>query len=142
MHVWLKETGYPIVSIDLDEVTGDITVKQRRFLSSGQQPQQPQQSQQSQQQHIWWLPLTFTTSNKEVLSFSLFDDAATINSDTQILLGKEINWETLQKDSDWWIKANFLQTGFFRVKYSEPLLKRLGTALKGGHLRATDRLGT
>ncbi len=40
-----------------------------------------------------------------------------------------------------WVKVNALQTGFFRVKYSEPLLRALQPALLSLTLRPSDRLG-
>jgi hypothetical protein len=39
------------------------------------------------------------------------------------------------------VKVNALQTGFFRVKYSEPLLRALQPPLLSLTLRPSDRLG-
>jgi puromycin-sensitive aminopeptidase len=40
-----------------------------------------------------------------------------------------------------WIKLNVDQAGFYRVKYDEDLAGRLGYAIEGKYLSATDRFG-
>ena len=140
MHSWIKETGYPLVSLDLNETTGAITVTQSRFLVSQDSKQQATTTVATP---TWWLPLLLTTSataGSDPITCSLFEGANS-SIKQEVVDGAVIGWETLKQDSDWWIKANSYQTGFFRVKYPPFLLQRLGTALRKKKLHASDRLG-
>ena len=62
----------------------------------------------------------------------------TENGDRRVLMrGKEIEIE----DGSDWIKLNFGQRGFYKVRYSDSLLTRLGMMIDSGRLNAVDEWG-
>lgn len=54
---------------------------------------------------------------------------------TDLIKSKNDNGESF------WIKVNVNQTGFYRVKYDDNLLAKLGKAIEANMLSPTDRFG-
>ena len=125
MKTWLGEVGYPVVTIEETSQASDgkrvLKLKQERFLASGEQIQG--------HAAVWSIPLSIgivTANNKQVQViqhiFSKASDELTITAPAAAAL-----------------KFNYLQTGFYRVQYSAPLLSSLSSVLL--QLSPEDRLG-
>lgn len=137
MDPWVKATGYPVLYVDHERVSDEeafLTVKQERFFSLS-----PGGSEAALQlDPIWWIPLSLLTSENasQPLHHSLWEGGR----------GKKVERVPLPSElatlgDGRWVKVNALQTGFFRVKYSEPLLRALQPPLLSLTLRPSDRLG-
>lgn len=105
MGPWISKIGHPVITVE--EKPGQLSVKQNRFLSSGDvQPEDDTTT--------WWVPLGFEGKQGE----------AGISSVE--MNNKE---ETIADVNDDFYKFNSGATGFFRVNYPESRLVKLGTQL-------------
>ncbi|KAI9142649.1 aminopeptidase [Paraphysoderma sedebokerense] len=127
MHLWTKQTGYPVVTIK-EEANRQLKLTQSRFLSSGKVTPEDDQA-------IWWCPL------------SIFTSSASANSpDTKQILKTRSDTFSLPAKGDSsgidFYKLNLRQTNFYRVNYPSHNLENLGKAIvKGNILSVSDRVG-
>lgn len=120
---WHKQTGYPILMIEFDRVQGDITISQKRFLTT-----QDSVNTTPTDKSLWWIPYNFITS---------IDDPKTKDfrsTEPYGWLGGEITIVTTNEKLDLisakWVLFNKQQTGYYRVNYDESNWKELIKALK------------
>ncbi|KAL2017417.1 hypothetical protein VTK56DRAFT_2219 [Thermocarpiscus australiensis] len=109
MRPWIEEMGFPVLTVT--EGPQQITVKQSRFLSTGDVKPEDDQT-------TWWVPL------------ALKDKA-----EPRALTTKESTINGINED---FYLLNTGATGFYRVNYPESRLKRLGTQLE--HLSTEDKV--
>eukprot|EP00727_Mastigamoeba_balamuthi_P005913 m51a1_g1941 hypothetical protein (908) ;mRNA; f:934424-938807 len=114
---WTKTPGYPVLQISSISPT-ELLVVQERFYASGASGACSQ---------TWWIPLQVASSSQE-------------------LHGKQFHFTGKQdvithSGGDFWIKANYGQTGLFRIKYDETLLRKLYEVISLKLVPAVDRLG-
>lgn len=105
MGNWIKKIGFPMLTVA--EEPGQITVKQCRFLSTGDvKPEEDETT--------WWLPLGFQgkTGIQEAQSIALTT--------------KE---DTIRDVDDDFYKLNHNGTGFYRTNYPPARLAKLGSQL-------------
>mmetsp|Transcript_7714 Transcript_7714/g.23359 ORF Transcript_7714/g.23359 Transcript_7714/m.23359 type:complete len:870 (-) Transcript_7714:67-2676(-) len=118
MGNWTKLVGYPVVEVSDGE---NLSLSQTRFLSDGSS---------DEKNPSWIIPIGYVTSKnvdyKNVPYYLMDNREGTI---------PDLN----PKDCEW-IKLNALQSGIFRVKYSDSLLMALTTALGSQTLAPEDRL--
>ncbi|KAJ9138656.1 Aminopeptidase [Pleurostoma richardsiae] len=110
MSTWIEKIGFPVLTIA--EEPSQITVKQSRFLSTGDVKPEDDTT-------TWWVPLAFQgktgTQGIEPLALTAKEDTVgSVNEDFYVI--------------------NSNATGFYRVNYPPARLQRLGTQL--------DRLST
>ncbi|KAI6205137.1 Aminopeptidase [Aphelenchoides besseyi] len=117
MTSWTQQMGFPVVSVS-EEKSGDkkrrLTLKQTRFLSDG-----------TTDDTRWLIPITIFT--KSGVSTKL------------LLTEREQTVELENVPDDDWIKLNSELSGFYRVQYTDEMLKRLMEAVSAGQLNELDR---
>jgi puromycin-sensitive aminopeptidase len=117
MDAFTKEVNYPVVSVDYGSKDGTLEVSQKKFLSSGESTENDPT--------VWYISLKTSNGSKDVqLNFN--EKKATLE---------------IPFSKDDWIKTNYGQAGFYRVKYSPQLLAKLVPPLKSLTLPPVDRLG-
>ena len=105
MTSWIEKTGFPVVTVA--EEPGQITVRQSRFLSTGDVKPEDDET-------IWWVPLALQGKK----------DAQGIQS--LALTSKET---TLRDIDESFYRINSNATGFYRVNYPPQRLQILGSQL-------------
>jgi puromycin-sensitive aminopeptidase len=123
MSTWTKQMGFPIVQVEQKVVDEKQVLKlsQSRFLADGGK---------DEANPLWIVPITVTTqSSPETPIFcdilNSFEHEFTIDN---------------VKPGDW-IKVNSGTAGFYRVQYSDEMLKTLLPAIKSKALPVLDRFG-
>jgi aminopeptidase 2 len=129
MYSWTRDVGYPVISVvneEYNEAKNELTltISQERFLSSGQLKPEDDQV-------IWHIPISVVTHN--------------ISKPTVHLLTEKVGKITFNYESaiDNFYKLNANVTGFYRVRYSEKFLEKLGSAIEkqGQKFTITDKIG-
>ena len=125
MGTWTGQMGYPVLRVEAHE-SGDhleLALSQERFVYDNLM------GESEPEQMVWQVPVGVAQSG---------------NGEGQILV-MDSPQARLRLDrpagADGWFKVNPLQTGFFRVNYSEADWQRLMPAISALTLPATDRLG-
>ncbi len=116
MDVWTKKPGYPLIEAKLRGK--ELKLHQSRFFFN------PVSKQKAEDRTTWPVPLT------------MIDGTDT----NEILLNKKTG-SIKTKPKPAFVKLNFGETGFYRVKYDSKLLKKLQKAVAKGALSAADRIG-
>ncbi|EED15112.1 aminopeptidase, putative [Talaromyces stipitatus ATCC 10500] len=115
MNPWIRKIGYPVVTVA--EEPGQISLRQNRFLSSGDVKPEEDET-------VWWIPLGIK-SGAQPTQVKL--DALTSKSDTFRGINEEF------------YKINKDHSGFYRTNYPPQRLAKLGQSL---HLLSTeDKIG-
>ncbi len=127
METWIKQTGYPLVQVNLDVTDGEATFSfaQHRFLYEHILGGTPEED-----PTLWQVPIgivrrgsnakiEFVMSEREVQSY---------------LAG---GYSVIQD----WLKVNAGQSGFFRVNYPTKEWEKLREVVRRLELSAIDRLG-
>jgi len=130
MDTFVKQTGYPVVSVEEKHVEGglELHLTQTRFLLDG-----------TTDDTKWMIPIRVTAGRPTILAEELDERVQ-----HPLILMKEKHMKCTLKhiDQNDWIKLNSNQSGFYRVKYSSSLLKKLAEAVREGKLiDPADRLG-
>ncbi|KAI8322365.1 hypothetical protein GQ54DRAFT_339333 [Martensiomyces pterosporus] len=124
MSSWTTMVGYPVVTVDEQLESGQIHVRQNRYLYSGK-------ADASEDSVTWWVPLAIassTTSDEAAISHAILD---TRKGTFAIPGGTGAKW----------FKLNYDNAGLYRVCYSPQALRRLAVAIKSGELRTVDVVG-
>lgn len=106
MGPWISKIGHPVINID-ESTPGEITVRQSRFLSTGDVKPEEDET-------VWWVPLSIEgkTGSQGIQSLALTTKEDTITG----------------IDDDFY-KLNSGATGFYRVNYPSQRLEKLTTQL-------------
>ncbi len=125
MGTWTGQMGYPVLRVEAHD-SGDhleLALSQERFVYDNLM------GESEPEEMVWQVPVGVAQSG---------------NGEGQILV-MDSPQARLRLDrpagADGWFKVNPLQTGFFRVNYSEADWQRLIPAISALTLPATDRLG-
>lgn len=111
MDGWTTQSGYPVVTVQVQDNRTDINISQKRFLLKNMNHNDATK---------WDIPLNYATSKGEFQ-----------NTTTQFWLRKNNGEVTVQLNNKTeWIVFNVQQTGFYRVNYDEGSWKRIAKALK------------
>jgi aminopeptidase 2 len=118
MSTWMKNTGFPVLTIEEDEAAGTITVTQNRFhqLINGDS------TLDDKDELLYNIPLKISTSKGTLIE--------TVTGKSR-LLSVPFGFYSLNAD----------QTGFYRVAYPPSRLKKLGDDIREGDLSVADRIG-
>ena len=125
MDSWVKQTGFPMISVDRTQDSNSINLSQTRFLYEHIEAKPDDKEKTS-----WYVPIKISSNLEDNLETLLME-----SSDLKIQL------EANEDSNASWIKLNPNQTGFFRTKYSESDLENLRNAIVAGELTPRDRLG-
>ncbi|RDW93211.1 M1 family metallopeptidase [Aspergillus mulundensis] len=113
---WIRKIGFPVVTVA--EETGQLEVRQNRFLSTGD-------AKPEEDQTTWWIPLNIKSGPE----FAAQEPRALVSrSDTVQGIGQ-----------DSFYKINKDLAGFYRTNYSPSRLEKLGQSL--GSLSTEDKIG-
>ncbi|KAL0482094.1 puromycin-sensitive aminopeptidase [Acrasis kona] len=116
MSTWTLQTGYPVLRLQHDSTTNQITITQMRYLDQG-----IEESDSS----MWHIPIKYITDSG--------DGQPLVMTDRSI---------TLQLNHDFkWFKLNPGQSGFYRVLYPDHFYDQLCDAIRSKSIGAIDRLG-
>lgn len=117
MEIWTKEMGFPVVTVSENESDNTISVKQNRFLRTGDV--------KPEEDKVLY-PVILGLRTKDGIDESL------------ILSKREQEIKVSGKD---FFKLNADHAGIFRTSYSPARLEKLGKAAKEGLLTVEDRAG-
>ena len=115
MDPWIRKIGFPVVTVA--EEPGQISVKQSRFLTSGEVKPEEDET-------IWWVPMGLKTGPQAT---DAQREALTVKEDTY----RDI-------DTDFY-KLNGDQTGFYRTNLPPQRLVKLSSSLD--KLTVQDKIG-
>nr|POE85691.1 aminopeptidase m1 [Quercus suber] len=121
MNSWTKQKGFPVVSVKVKDQK--LVFEQSQFLASGYLGEGQ-----------WIVPITLCCGIYDVHKNFL------LQTKSDALAMKELLSEESNLASAW-VKLNFNQTGFYRVKYDEDLAAKLRYAIEKKYLSTIDRLG-
>lgn len=113
---WIRKIGFPVVTVA--EETGQLEIRQNRFLSTGD-------AKPEEDQTMWWIPLGIKSG----------PELAT--QQPRALVSKADTIQGLGHDS--FYKINKDLSGFYRTNYSPDRLEKLGQSL--GSLSTEDKIG-
>ncbi|KAJ5317271.1 hypothetical protein N7508_001779 [Penicillium antarcticum] len=116
MDPWIRKIGFPVVTVA--EEPGQISVRQNRFLSTGDAKPEEDETK-------WWIPLGIKSGPK----------LATV--DTRALTAKSDTVGGVGEDT--FYKINKDLSGFYRTNYPPAHLAKLGQSL--GLLSTEDKIG-
>ncbi|CAB3260810.1 unnamed protein product [Arctia plantaginis] len=117
---WVQNPGSPVVRVEVNPVSGYITVSQQRFLVSGTRPD-----------HIWHIPLTWTHAG--AINFNDTRPKLILSTSSTVIEN------TTNTENDWVI-FNIAQSGLYRVNYDDDNWQRIGNYLKGPTRQNIHRL--
>ena len=126
MDSWVKQMGYPVLQVESERSGGQtrLSVTQERFVYDrllGDSEPDP-----NPDNEIWKVPISASQGGQE--------------SRVTVMDGRQAQLD-VPGDGSGWVKINPLQTGFYRVNYSNEDWQRLVPAIESLELHATDRLG-
>ncbi|KAL4959890.1 M1 family metallopeptidase [Aspergillus stella-maris] len=116
MDPWIRKIGFPVVTVA--EETGQVEVRQNRFLSTGD-------AKPEEDQTTWWIPLGIK-SGPELTA-----------QEPRALVSKTDTIQGIGQDS--FYKINKDLSGFYRTNYSPSRLEKLGQSLDS--LSTEDKIG-
>jgi puromycin-sensitive aminopeptidase len=120
MNSWVKQTGYPVVDVDINRSGAEpvVGLRQQRFLYDHLLDAQVDST-------IWQVPVSIASPDAASRSLLMEDSSASVSLAA----------------AHGWIKVNAGQTGFFRANYSEDEWAKLRDAIASQEVPAVDRLG-
>ncbi|MDD5152488.1 MAG: M1 family metallopeptidase [Candidatus Pacebacteria bacterium] len=117
MEIWTEKSGYPLVSVSINQKSKKLDISQKRYFSSRVS------ARESGQKTLWPIPLSFISSNG-VESLGLMDKKS-------ISIPAPLSF----------IKLNPFEGSMYRTQYDGNLLAKLKVALSEEKLTPQDRLG-
>ncbi|KAI9834855.1 MAG: hypothetical protein M1819_002763 [Sarea resinae] len=117
MDIWTKNVGYPVITVEEDEKSNSIHVKQNRFLRTADVKPEEDKT---------LFPVFLGLRTKDGVNEEL------------TLSGRDLDFKV--KDLDFY-KLNADHSGIYRTSYSPARLEKLGKAAKEGLLSIEDRAG-
>ncbi|KAH8716943.1 peptidase family M1-domain-containing protein [Phaeosphaeriaceae sp. PMI808] len=118
MDFWVRKIGFPVITVT--EESGQIGLRQQRFLLSGDVKSEEDQT-------TWWIPLGLHTGSSAAAA-SLHESSA--------LTKKE---DTVRNIDNGFYQINKNLTGFYRTNYPAERLKKLGE--DRAQLSVQDKIG-
>ena len=127
MDTWVKQVGYPVLEAQVtrDQDGIDVTLSQSRFVYESIL------GRHGANDTLWQVPISVRTASDA-------DPVTTLMDVQQVSTRLQ---PTSYGSPAEWIKVNPMQTGFYRVKYSEQELAKLTPPIQDRVLPPSDRLG-
>ncbi|KAL4870169.1 hypothetical protein BDV12DRAFT_62326 [Aspergillus spectabilis] len=116
MDPWIRKIGFPVVTVS--EETGQLDIRQNRFLSTGDAKPEDDQT-------TWWIPLGIKSGPQLTAQ------------EPRALVSKADTIQGIGQDS--FYKINKDLSGFYRTNYSPTRLEKLGKSLDS--LSTEDKIG-
>ncbi|QSS64262.1 aminopeptidase [Histoplasma capsulatum] len=117
MDIWTKNVGFPVITVTEDASKSSISVKQNRFLRTGDvKPEEDKTI----------FPVMLGLKTREGINEAL------------MLTSREAEFKVPDLD---FFKVNADHSGIYRTSYSPERLRKLGKAAKDGLLTVEDRAG-
>jgi puromycin-sensitive aminopeptidase len=122
MNTWIKQTGYPLVTADIQRngSQASVNLRQERFLYDHLLGEPADETR-------WQVPVTLIAQGSQEI--------------VPHLMGERSSSLALDAPANGWLKVNAGQTGFYRVSYQSQEWERLRAAVAAKELPAADRLG-
>lgn len=123
MQTWTGKIGFPVLTVAVDEETGDVAIQQDRFLRGGDVKPEENET-------IWWIPLSLSSGA---------DAEATISAASgNTLESKQLVLSELATETDFFL-LNKNQVNVYRVNYSNKQLASIASNIE--KLSLDDRIG-
>lgn len=131
METWIEQRRYPLVTVERNYSTGDVTLRQEDYVSVHDHKHVGNTFfKDDNETYQWWVPITYTTE-----SDLNFDDTRT----KKWLRPNEV--QTLDEiDPDDWIIVNKKQSGYYRVNYDEANWRKIAKYLRSENFSKIDVL--
>ncbi|XP_054281040.1 aminopeptidase N-like isoform X4 [Macrosteles quadrilineatus] len=123
MENWLTKTSYPLVIATRDYATNKITVAQQLYVI---------EENPSEHKDCWWIPLTYSTSQKPEFSNTKPENWLSCDERT-------MTFEIEATDKEWVILNNKM-AGLYRIKYDTKNWDLIAAALKQPDFNKIDEL--
>ncbi|EDV26424.1 uncharacterized protein TRIADDRAFT_22803 [Trichoplax adhaerens] len=124
MSSWTRQMGYPVVSVSAKHSgqSVELEISQSKFCADGQLDS-------SHENYEWLIPMVIAngSNNKQPVKIILDEKS------------KSVTLQDVKQDD--WVKINFGQFGFYRVRYTSDMLLKLVPAVANKVLSPRDRLG-
>lgn len=122
MNTWIKQKRYPLVTVERNYSTGDVTFRQEDYVTVHVHADEPNKllNDNNNETYQWWVPITYTTGSN-----LNFEDTRTMNwlrPDEVLTVGGI--------DPDDWILVNKKQSGYYRVNYDEANWRKIARYLR------------
>jgi puromycin-sensitive aminopeptidase len=117
---WIRQVGYPVVAMSLDEKTGAVSLRQRRFFADPD-------AREAGAPTKWLVPIVLR-----------YRDGAGVKEQAVLLDDVEKTVKLAAEGPVRWCFGNADARGFFRAAYDAPMHARLLAAV--GELRPSERL--
>jgi puromycin-sensitive aminopeptidase len=117
---WIRQVGYPVVALSLDEKTKTLTLRQRRFFADPD-------ARETGAPTTWLVPLVLR-----------YRDGAGVKEQAVLFDAPEKTVVLAAEGAVTWCCANADARGFFRAAYDGPLLAKLLPAI--AELRPAERM--
>ncbi|XP_045484796.1 membrane alanyl aminopeptidase [Pieris rapae] len=109
---WHDQPGVPVIYVDVNHKTGDMTITQRRFdINTGY----------ARVNYNWQIPISFTTAS----------NPNSTNTKPSHVLTSTVTVVNRGTTGDEWVIFNKQQTGYYRVNYDEYTWNLIIVALRG-----------
>jgi aminopeptidase 2 len=124
--IWTKQVGYPVVTVTENPKTNTITLRQNRFLTTGD-------VKKGEDETLYWIMVALKTIGKG--GKPIVDEDLTFSERETTI--------TLPRESEGFYKLNAGCSGIYRVAYTPERLEKLGAVAreKPGVLSVEDRAG-
>lgn len=111
LYSWTRQAGFPLLTVERNYATGEVTFSQERYLSAPTNP--PPTS-------VYWIPITYAFN----------DNANFSNTQATIWMGTPTLTVTIPNLSpDDWFVVNIQQAGYYRVQYDQTNCHLLADAM-------------
>ncbi|TKR82647.1 hypothetical protein L596_016338 [Steinernema carpocapsae] len=123
MSGWTKQMGFPLITVTERQEGSDriIKVKQQRFIADGGE---------DKESLLWQVPINISYGSKP-------DQVA----EKILLTEREAEFTLKNVTADDYVKLNAGTTGFYRVQYTDDMLKRMLPDITAKKLPVVDRFG-
>ncbi|XP_076397777.1 aminopeptidase N-like [Megachile rotundata] len=121
MNTWIKQKRYPLVTVERNYSTGDVTFEQEDYVFVHVHENEPNNLlKDNNETYQWWVPITYTTGSN-----LNFEDTRTMNwlRPDEVLTVEGI-------DPEDWIIVNKKQSGYYRVNYDETNWRKIARYLR------------
>jgi len=125
MATWTEKMGFPVVTISRESINKDkqvLKLSQKKFCVGYR----------DREENTWRVPVNISY----LKSNGTEDTINSLMADPEFLIYVDNGTENTK-----WVKLNYGQRDFYRVKYSEAMMKDLIEGIKDRSLPAVDRLG-
>lgn len=126
MSTWIKQMGFPVVSVVSSEQRGTqrvLRLRQDKFTADGSRPA-------AGEEYFWMIPVTISRGR-----------APAMVARSVVLDRREMEIAVDDVEAAEWVKINPGTIGYYRTRYTAEMLEQLVPSVRDHTLPALDRLG-